>query len=320
MSHGLGTHTLAVVLFLGVTGLVAAPVEAYEHEIEKLGLQLADGLAGSDLKAVSVPDFTDLQGEVTQLGRFLAEEVSSALVDAQANQGRPAPRVIDRLRLDRVLAERKLESSGLMPVAELREVGRIAGVDALVTGRITPFSDTFRVRVKVLDSRTGEDLMSIDADLPRTRSLSELEKHALTVEVKPGDCGAIEIDLDGVVPRLLEIDNQEIALRGCVRVGEAVHCVLELTSRERDRNFYLFGDSRLVLPDGTQVPATRVTVGGSTATGAKSKAGEVLVEGVPMKATATFAPVSARVETIRRLELELQGDDAHFTDVPIEQP
>lgn len=80
------------------------------------------------------------------------------------------------------------------------------------------------------------------------------------------------------------------------------------------------GERRLVLPDGRQLPATRVSVGTSTATGARGRAGEVLVEGVAVTATVSFGPVPATVESIQILELRLHGDDAEFRDVPIDRP
>lgn len=309
-----------VALGLLLTLLAANPAAAYQQQMRDLGTQIAERLARTDLRAVAVHDFTDLHGDASELGRFLAEELSAALVSATEVAGPRGPRVIDRLRLGQVLDEMEIQSSSLVDPEEIREVGRIAGVDALVTGRITAFSDTLRVKVLVLDSETAEELMAASTDLPRTRSLAELERRSLRVEVKPGECGEVAIDLEGRVPRILEIDDQEIALLGCVRARDTVHCVLELTSRRQDRSFYLFGNSRIVLPNGVQVPAHRVSVGSSSATGSKGKAGTVLVEGIPLGATASFGPVPADFESIQLLELFLQGDDARFPDVPIEWP
>lgn len=313
-------HAPHVVLVLCVALLTAAPAAAYQREMEDLGTQVAERLTETELRAVAVQDFTDLEGNVSELGRFLAEELSAVLVASADGAGGGGPRVIDRLRLGQILDEMELQSSSLVNPEEIRQLGRIAGVDALVTGRITAFSDTLRLRIRVLDSETAEELMAEATDLPRTPSLAELEKRSLRVEVKPGECGDVAIDLEDRAPRSLVIDDQEIALLGCVRVGETVHCVLELTSRQEDRSFYLFGNSRLVLPDGTQVPAERVSVGSSIATGSKGKAGNVLVEGIALAATASFGPVPAGVESIQLLELLLQGDDARFLDVPIERP
>lgn len=303
-----------------VLAALAARPAAYDPAVEDLGTRLADGLEAHRVGAVAVRDFTALDGEATELGRFLAEEVSAALVDALASRDAVRTRVIDRLRLHEVLEERRLEASAIIPAEELREVGRIAGVDALVTGRITAFSDAYRLTVKVLDSRTARDLLHASAEVPRTSSLRQLEKHSLSVVVTPGDCGGLEIDLDDAAPKTYETEHLEVELMGCVRTGETVHCLAYVTSRDHDRSVYLFGESRIVLADGRQVGATRVSVGGSIATGSRGRAGDALVEGVRLEATASFGPVPQEVGAIRQLQLDLQGDDATFRDVPIERP
>lgn len=304
-----------------VSGLLASfPAAGYQLEIEALGRRIGERLAPLELEVVAVHDFTNLRGEVSELGRFLAEELSGALVAGPPAEREGRPRVVDRLQLGRVLHEMAFQDTGLVDPEKLREVGRLTGADALVTGRVTPLSDTLRLRIRVLDSRSGEELLADQADLPRTRSLVELERRSLSVVVGPGECGPIGLELEGPALRVLESDELEIALRGCVRAGESVHCLVDLTSRQNDRSVQLFGDSRLVLPDGRQLPATRVSVGTSTATGARGRAGEVLVEGVAVTATASFGPVPATVESIQILELRLHGDDAEFRDVPIDRP
>ena len=63
----------------------------------------AETLAKLGKKSVAVVDFTDLQGNVTELGRYLAEQMSVAL--ALTDQG---IEVIDRNHLKAILQENKL--------------------------------------------------------------------------------------------------------------------------------------------------------------------------------------------------------------------
>ncbi len=62
--------------------LVSASAFGYEQEIEQLSSQIAEKIAGKGKKTVAVVDFTDLEGNVTQLDRFIAEEFSVALAGA----------------------------------------------------------------------------------------------------------------------------------------------------------------------------------------------------------------------------------------------
>ena len=89
-----------------------------DKEIKALASTLAENLAKTPNKSVAVVDFTDLQGNVTELGRFLAEEISVAL----ANTDRGIE-VIDRTHLKALLREHKLASTGVIDPATA-ELGR----------------------------------------------------------------------------------------------------------------------------------------------------------------------------------------------------
>src|SRR5207245_184740 len=112
----------AVVRILGsllTSLLLSQPALAYEQEVKQLSAQMAEVIAKSGKKSVAVVDFTDLQGNVTELGRFLAEEVSVALAMAAKDF-----QVIDRTNLKTVLQEHKLASTGIIDPQTARKVGQ----------------------------------------------------------------------------------------------------------------------------------------------------------------------------------------------------
>jgi TolB-like protein len=152
---------------LAMFGPVA--VLAQDKEIKALASDLADILARTPSKTVAVVDLTDLQGNVTELGRFLAEELSVAL--ASTDKG---IEVIDRTHLKALLQEHKLAATGVIDPATARRLGEIAGVQVLVTGTITPFGDSVRTSVKALDSATAKIITASSTDVPRTKAIDEL--------------------------------------------------------------------------------------------------------------------------------------------------
>lgn len=108
---------------------------------------------------LAVVDFTDLQGNVTALGRFLAEELSASLV-MTGNV-----RVVDRNQLNKIFQEHSLSMLGISDPAAVKKVGKVAGADALVTGSITEMGDSVRVTAKVMVTDTA--LVIAAADQPR---------------------------------------------------------------------------------------------------------------------------------------------------------
>src|SRR5580704_2475321 len=91
---------------------------AYEQEIKELSARMAEAISQSGKKTVAVVDFTDLQGNVTELGRFLAEECSVDLAMTAKNF-----EVIDRTNIKSLLQEHKLASTGLIDQKTARKLG-----------------------------------------------------------------------------------------------------------------------------------------------------------------------------------------------------
>ena len=141
------------------TGLALAmlPALAFQRELPPAAESLAAEIAANGNHTVAVWPFTNLQGNVTELGRFVAEEMELGLVTSKNRVS-----VIDRAHIRTLLQEHKLASSGLVdptmgldPTAA-RKLGEITGVDAIVTGTLTPFGDSVRLVVKVMDSQTAK--------------------------------------------------------------------------------------------------------------------------------------------------------------------
>ena len=75
---------LATLLIMGVYSPLSF---AYEREIENISSLMLNSIAKSGKKAMAVVDFTDLQGNVNELGRFLAEELSGTTGQCCARDG-----------------------------------------------------------------------------------------------------------------------------------------------------------------------------------------------------------------------------------------
>src|SRR5437879_3154441 len=158
------TGRTGVLLLLAVA---AMPLSA--QDMKPLSSLLAKSISASRRKTVAVVDFTDLQGNVTELGRYLAEDLSVDLVgDAKGLE------VIERNQLKVILQEHRLFATGLIDPQTARKLGQIAGVDALVTGTITAFGDTVRLSAKILDTQTAKMLGAATSDIPKTKAIEDL--------------------------------------------------------------------------------------------------------------------------------------------------
>lgn len=275
--------------------------------------RLLQRLEAARVRSVAVVDFTDLRGRPTELGRFLAEKLSGELAN-----GKTDVRVIDRLNLAALLKEHKLQASGLTDPDALHTVARIAGVEALITGRMTPLGDRVQVTLLAIQTEKARILASDDVEIPRTPTIADLERRALGGPL-PSACDAPELVLEGPPGQSVEKQDLQFVIHGCRWAEGSVECGVAVRNLSDERNLLLSGKSRLVFGEGTQATASRVFLNGEWATGALSRVGSPLLPGVRSTLGAVFEGVPESVETLRLLVLDFYGFEVRFSDIPLER-
>jgi TolB-like protein len=245
------------------------PAFAYEQQLRVLSSQMAESLAKAERKTVAVADFTDLQGNVTELGRFLAEELSIALV-----KDRRGFDVIDRIHLKAIIQEHKLNVTGLIDPKTARQLGSVAGVDALVTGNITPFGDSVRLSVHAIDSATAKNFGAETADIPKTDAIRGLlatgiGSNAATVAASAASTPAVTGGDSTQAPKMgAQAQDIAILLRACRRAGDKVVCSGTLTNKgPKTLPFGISNHSYMVDNVGKQSEKTVAEIGSKSSAG-----------------------------------------------------
>jgi len=106
-----------------VAGLPGIAALAQQNDLKQIASSLARDMNAGNRHTVTVADFTDLQGNVTELGRFISEELSTQLViEAKSFT------VVERIQLAAILKEHQISVSGLVDPATIRKLGQFAGV------------------------------------------------------------------------------------------------------------------------------------------------------------------------------------------------
>ncbi len=110
------------------------------------------GKGGGKKPTLAVVEFSDLSGVVTNFGRLLSEELITKLFSTGNYE------VIERLLLNKIIAEHKLQFQGIVDPKSAKELGKILGVDAIVSGTIADLGKSFRVNARVISTETGQVL------------------------------------------------------------------------------------------------------------------------------------------------------------------
>jgi len=262
----------AMVFLLILTGLCPATAQ----DMKPLSTALAKSITASGRKTVAVVDFTDLQGNVNELGRFLAEDLSVDLVsDAKGFE------VIDRTHLKSILQEHRLATTGLIDPQTARKLGEIAGVDALVTGTMTPFGDSVRLSAKVLDTATAKTIAASTAEVPKTKAIEELLSRQMndinlgrqnagnhTQQVNDANPDNAKSPAASQAALSVEENNFRFEVKSCEHSGSRLRCFGTVTNRDENRRVFGFNSggiyrqyTDLIDATGNQYHANRSKLG-----------------------------------------------------------
>jgi hypothetical protein len=169
VEHRIGPrHIIMLALLVAAMLPGSAESQDYQHEIDRLAGEVANTAAKAGLKNIAVTDFTDLKGNVQEMGRFIAEELTTSLVLSE----RPF-KTIDRANLRMILEEQKLSMTGLMSPENAKKL-RVSGVDGLVRGTLTPFGESFRLTIQVIAVENAQIVGAARGTVPKTNAMESL--------------------------------------------------------------------------------------------------------------------------------------------------
>ncbi|HTG01369.1 MAG TPA: FlgO family outer membrane protein [Nitrospirota bacterium] len=175
-------HTLlALVLMIGTAACAtvdqqehtAAPVQRassrdLDRQLDALTEQITNSLTVQKTAKIAVIEFTTLEGKVTDLGRYLAEELTTRLFRTGKFQ------IVERRLMQKMMDEQKLSASGMIDEKTASQFGKILGVDALTTGTITDLNTSVKVNARLIAAGTGSVFAVASVDIPLSREVALL--------------------------------------------------------------------------------------------------------------------------------------------------
>lgn len=112
-------------------------------------------------KSIAVIEFTDVNGDLTPEGRLLTERLTTQLATTKEFS------VIERSRLKEVIKELKLSLSGVIDPQTVKQVGKILGADAVLTGTLTIIGNKIEINARLVDVETGEIITGVTVQSER---------------------------------------------------------------------------------------------------------------------------------------------------------
>jgi len=155
-----------------------------EEGIKELAQQISKNMTETGKKKIAVVEFTNLDGTITAFGQHLAEELITELFLASPGQFE----VVERRQLMKVLEEQRLTMSGLFDAKAMESVGKILGIDAIVTGSISDLGNDVKVNARLIGVDTARVLAVARTSIPKIGIVEKLmEKEVETTLLVSGD-------------------------------------------------------------------------------------------------------------------------------------
>src|SRR3982751_1705300 len=138
--------TTTVILFANA----AHAQKTLSDGIKDLATQVATNIAKERKQKIAVLPFRELDGQPTILGTYISEEMVTHLFSIGGIE------IVERSMVDKLIGELKLSQTGIIDTDTAKKVGKIAGVDAIVTGSITDLQSYVALNCRLIDAQSGK--------------------------------------------------------------------------------------------------------------------------------------------------------------------
>ena len=154
--------------------LTEEPKATLDSQLDLLISQIVNSLAQNEKSKIAVMDFVDMQGQVTNLGRYMSEELTTRLYLTGQFE------VIERQLLDKIVQEQQISMTGMVDESSAVELGKILGVDAIASGTIGDLGKSVKVNARLISAESGKLFSVASVEIPKTDKVKVLLSESIS--------------------------------------------------------------------------------------------------------------------------------------------
>jgi len=130
--------------------------------------QIVLSLSQNQKTKIAVIEFSDIQGNITDLGKYLAEELTTRLYLTGSFE------VVERQLLNKVIEEQHLGLTGYIDDNTAVSLGNILGIDAIASGSITDLGKNVKVNARLISAESGKVFSVASVKIPKDETICML--------------------------------------------------------------------------------------------------------------------------------------------------
>ena len=164
---------------MAAAAVLAAPMGAQAADgLRKLSGKLEKGLKSEPARKIAVLSFPYMDGSSALGSKIVQERLTTFLAEGGLVQ------VVERQLLQKILDEKKLAMTGILDPKTSQELGRVLGVNVLVTGTLNDVNGgQTEVNARAIETDSGRILSAGQALIPNT--WGKAQPNALVDDPKP---------------------------------------------------------------------------------------------------------------------------------------
>lgn len=317
MAFSLRSRLIAACVMLSVAFSSPANSQKILAEgIKDLATQISTNVSKEKKQKIAILPFRELDGKPTVLGTYVSEELVTDLFMIGGID------IVERTMLDRLLGEIKLGQTGVIDPETAKRVGKVAGVDAIVTGSITDLQSYVALNCRLIDAQTGRIFSAAQTKIVKDDDVRKIMAAALSGS--GGDGSQQPAPRPEPAPRPKSALQQErvgnllFELKGCSLAGRLVNCEFLVTNNGEDVIEDIYpGNSRLFDGEGNEFHGGMAIFGSMKST---NSAGTTLASGIPARAQLSFDGIPPETQRATLLELQGRNFKVQFRNVPLTRP
>jgi TolB-like protein len=218
-------------------GQVPFMSKTFDKQMNKLSKEMVKSLSEVNKTKIAILEFPDLNGNITELGKFIPEELTTRFFKTKKFN------VVERQLLSQILKEQNLGMTGLLDASSAAQVGKMAGVDAIVTGTISDLGTSIRVNARLISTESATVFAVASVDLPRDAHLMSMFGKTIETDVAPvGKQGGADSKDKGKAAAgtpTWEEKNFSITLKSCNKNQTRMRIELTLKNTGEDRELQI---------------------------------------------------------------------------------
>jgi len=276
--------------------------EELEKRINELNKEILKNISKEDQKKIAVLEFANLNGQVTRLGKFLAEELITRLYKTNRFE------VVERELLNKIIEEQKLSLSGMVDPQSAKEIGKILGVDAIVSGTVTDLGNSLKINARIISASSGEIFGVASQRInkyPVVKKLSGQEMANTIPGKRPRDNNT---EKENSVQKSKVINDFKFEWKGFDIQDDKITIKMLVTNKAQDRKLKIYrgGQTRLYDNFGNEYSANKIVIANKSA---KYALQHYMVSGIPTKASIQFNNLHPDIKKISLVKIRIRANE-----------